>query len=144
MSKGETMGRFSVDVEIVNYKDIVKAEEGLLDPAKVRRKSIRGVVDSGAALLVLPQSVVKELGLTLHKGKVKVRYADGRSSTRLQVGGVQVSLNGRDSIFTAMVEPKRESALIGAIVLEALDLLVDCSKQRLVPRDPKFVISEIE
>jgi hypothetical protein len=29
-------------------------------------------------------------------------------------------------------------------VLEDLDLLVDCAHQRLVPRDPRFVISEIE
>ena len=35
-------------------------------------------------------------------------------------------------------------ALIGAIVLEDLDLLVDCTNQRLVPRDPKYVVSEIE
>jgi hypothetical protein len=33
---------------------------------------------------------------------------------------------------------------IGAHVLEELDFLVDCEKQRLVPRDPKFIVSEIE
>ena len=42
------------------------------------------------------------------------------------------------------VEPGRESALIGAIVLEDLDFLVDCAGQRLVPRDPKHIISEVE
>ena len=144
MKKGEKMGRFSVDFEIANYSDVLKSQMGLLDPSKVRRKTIRGGVDSGAALMVLPQSVVKELGLPLQKDKVKVRYADGRNSTRSQAGAIQVMLNGRESIFTAIVEPKRESALIGAIVLEALDLLVDCIKQRLVPRDPDFVVSEIE
>ena len=35
---------------------------------KVRRQTIAGVVDPGAAMLVLPQSVVKRLGLRL-KGK---------------------------------------------------------------------------
>jgi hypothetical protein len=34
--------------------------------------------------------------------------------------------------------------LIGAIVLEALDLLVDCRTQTLRPRDPKEIIAEIE
>jgi hypothetical protein len=37
---------------------------------------------------------------------------------------------------TAIIEPKRETALIGAIVLEYLDLLVDCTAQKVVPRDP--------
>jgi hypothetical protein len=31
-----------------------------------------------------------------------------------------------------------------AIVLEELDYLVDCLRQRLVARDPRFVSSEIE
>jgi hypothetical protein len=50
---------------------------------------------------------------------------------------------GRDGVFTAVVEPKRRTALIGAIVLEDLDFLVDCTQQ-LVPRDPRFVVSEVE
>ncbi len=142
--KGDPMGRFSVDVELANYTDVVMANKGLLDHAKIRRMTIRGVVDSGAALMVLPQSVAKELGLPIRKGKVKVRYADGRRSTRSEAGPLQVALLGRDNVFSAIIEPKRDSALIGAIVLEALDLLVDCNKQRLVPRDPDFVVREIE
>jgi hypothetical protein len=55
-----------------------------------------------------------------------------------------VRLQGRDSVFNAVVEPKRETALIGALVLEELDFLVDCNKQRLVPRDPDNVFCEIE
>jgi hypothetical protein len=44
----------------------------------------------------------------------------------------------------AIVEPKRETALIGAMVLEGLDLLVDSKNQRLIPRDPSGPIFEIE
>jgi len=36
------------------------------------------------------------------------------------------------------------TALLGAIVLEDLDLLVDCSTQKLVPRDPRGALYEIE
>ncbi len=57
---------------------------------------------------------------------------------------VHVELLGREGIFTAVVEPKRRSALIGAIVLEDLDFIVDCTHQRLIPRDPRFIVSEIE
>jgi len=143
--KGEgEMGRFSVDVEIVNNRDLGNAESGYIDPATVRRKTIRGIVDSGAARLVLPGAVVKELGLPVKKTKAKVRYADGRRGLRAEVSNVGVYLQGRDGVFTAIVEPDRDTALIGAIVLEDLDLLVDCLNQRLVPRDPKYVVSEIE
>ena len=105
--------------------------------------TIRGVVDTGAARLVLPKSVVKQLGLPL-ADKVKVRYADHRTQTRDTVEFVQVEIQGRRGTFTAIVEPSRTEALIGAIVLEDLDYLADCKHQRLVPRDPRFIISEIE
>ena len=137
------MGRFSVDVQVANYGDILHAEQGTLDPDKVRRVTIRGVVDPGASRLVLPKAVVDQLGLP-RRGRTRVRYADGRTAWRDNVQGVWLSLQGREAIYVAVVEPKRDSALIGAIVLEDLDFLVDCKTQQLVPRDPKGILSEIE
>jgi predicted aspartyl protease len=137
------VGRFAVEFEVANHGDVVKAREGLLEPEKVRRMTITGTVDSGATRLVLPEKVVKQLGL-LFKGKVKVTYANRASATRDAVKEVYLNLQGRDGVFTAVVEPKRRTALIGAIILEDLDFLVDCTQQRLVPRDPRYVVSEIE
>ena len=37
----------------------------------------------------------------------------------------------------AISEPGREDALIGSLVLETLDFLVDPLKERLIPRDPR-------
>ena len=144
MKNEEPMGRFSVDIEIANYGDVLRAEAGDIDASKVRRKVIRGVVDSGAVKMVLPLALAKELGFPIRKDKIKVRYADGRRAVRSEVGAVQVSILGRDDVFSAIVEPKRDTALIGAIVLEDLDFLVDCKKLCLVPRDPDGVVSEIE
>src|SRR6516165_7057620 len=126
------MGRFSIEFEIANNRDLNNALGGHLDPAKVRRKKIQGVVDSGATRLILPLAVVKELGLPLKKQKVKVRYGDGRRSLRAEVEEIHLYLLGRDGVFKAVVEPKRDTALIGAIVLEDLDFLVDCTNFRLV------------
>lgn len=137
------MGRFSVEVELINDKDLVRAEVGLISPQQVRRARVRGVVDSGATRLVIPGVIAQELGLEI-SGDVTVRYADGRSAERPIAQRVRLSYAGRESVFNAIVEPDRESALIGAIVLEDLDLLVDCTARRLVPRDPKQIISEVE
>jgi len=136
-------GRFSVEFEVANNDDLALVRRGLLRPDLVRRETIRGMVDSGATKLVLPQAVVKRLGLPLGN-PVKVRYADGRRARRREIKGVFLQLLGRDGIFTAISEPKRETALIGAIVLEDLDLLVDCVAQRVIPRDPHGAIYEIE
>jgi predicted aspartyl protease len=143
-SKGANgVGRFSVEIEIANNDDLALVRRGLLPADKVRRRRIPGTVDSGAAKLVLPQAVVKQLGLPVGT-KINVRYADGRTAERRQAEEVYVELLGRHGTFTAIVEPRRKTALIGAIVLEDLDLLVDCQRQRLVPRDPSGPVYEIE
>jgi predicted aspartyl protease len=136
------VGRFSVEFEVANHVDVILARQGLLPTEKVRRLSISGVVDSGATRLVLPAKVVKQLGLT-STGKVKVRYASNQRATRDAVSEVHVQLLGREGVFTAIVEPKRRTALIGAIVREDLDFIVDGVQQRLVPRDPRYVVSEL-
>ena len=140
---GDKVGRFSVEFEVANRDDMALARSGMLPKHQVRRRKISGVVDPGAVTLVLPGSVVKELGLPV-TGKMKVRYADGRRAQRREAKGVFLKLLGRDTTLPAVVEPKRENALIGAIVLEALDLLVDCKTQQVVPRDPSGPIHEIE
>jgi len=137
------MARFSVDIEIANYADLIRARDGTLPPDQVRRETISGVVDPGAAMLVLPPQVVKKLGLAMGD-KINVRYADGRRAQRREAEGAYVEFLGRHGIFTAIVEPKRTTALVGAIVLEALDLLVDCQRPRLIPRDPRGPIYEVE
>lgn len=138
------IGRSKVDVEVINNVDLVNAQSGHLDPDKVRRKTIQGVIDSGASRLVLPKSLVKELGLPIKKSKARVRYADGRKGLRPEADQVRVSLQGRDANFTAVVEPNRDTAVIGAIVLEEFDFLVDCKNLCLVPRDPDHIVSELE
>jgi predicted aspartyl protease len=138
-----TMGRFSVEVELSNHEDLFRANAKLIAADQVRRIRIRGVVDTGAARLVIPESVARQLGLQT-TASAKVRYADGRTADRPIVNNVHLACGGRESVFTAIVEPDRDSALIGAIVLEELDFIADCTGQRLVPRDPRQIVSEIE
>jgi len=137
------MGRFAVEFEVANDLDVALAKAGALKAEKVRRTTIRGTVDSGAAFLVLPKHVADELGLPKAR-KVKVRYADRRSALRDVVERVHVRILDRSGTFTAVVEPRRKDALIGAILLEAFDLLPDCTHQRLIPRDPRYITAEIE
>ena len=142
-TRGPTVGRIVIKFEVANYDDMALASRGALAPDKVRRQTISGVVDTGAAMLVLPASVVKKLGLRL-KRKAKVRYADGRTRQRWEAAGAHITILDRDDTFSALAEPGRNDALIGAIVLEALDLLVDSKNGTLAPRDASGPVYEIE
>ena len=137
------MGRFSVDVELANNDDVSQAKLGQIPADQIRRIRLPALVDTGATRLVLPKAAVKQLGLS-STGKITVRYADGRTAVRDLVDGVHLTLLGRSSVFKAAVEPRREAALLGAIVLEDLDFLVDATTQQLFPRDPNMIVSEAE
>lgn len=143
LARSKSMGRFAVEFEVVNNRDVVNAQGGFLPADQIRRARISGVVDTGATRLVLPGPVVTALGLQ-ETGQLPVRYADGRQDRRAVVDNVQVTIQGRTSVFTALVEPNRTDALIGAFVLEELDLVPDCTASKLVPRDPRGIFSEIE
>lgn len=136
------MGRFTVDLELANHEDVICARLGVLPLEEVRRARIAGLVDTGATDLVLPESVTSSLGLPL-LAEVVVSYADGRQAARAEVGDVEVKLLGRTKVFSAIVEPDRSDALVGAIVLEALDLVINCKDQRLEPRDPRGITAAI-
>ncbi len=136
-------GRFSVQSVVANNRDIMLVAPGTPIPEGVKHLVLSGVVDSGAARLVLPQRAVDESRLQGH-GETTVRYADGRRAKRPAVSNVWLQLLGRDGVFSAVVEPDRADALIGATVLEELDLLVDCPAQTLRPRKPDSVLTEIE
>lgn len=143
MNRSNGVGRFSVEFDLANYSDVVAVELGVIQPDQIRSMRVSGMVDTGATDLVLPKSVVDQLGLR-QTGNASVRYADGRREPKRVVGFAKLDLLGRYDIFSAIEEPNRNDALIGAIVLEELDLVVDCKNMRLEPRDPNQILAEIE
>ena len=132
-----------MEIELANNDDLVKVRAGTMSTDEVRDCTIEGWVDTGAVRLVLPKVVADSLGLRTVR-KTGVRFADNRRGTRDIVGDVWLKLLDREGVFTAIVEPNREDALIGAIVLEELDMLADPVAGTCHPRDPDMVISEIE
>jgi predicted aspartyl protease len=137
------MGRVLVKLMVANNQHVQMAKVGALDPSKVIWFELEAVADSGATHLVLPTDVAERLALP--KGDdVIVRYADRRSTKKPTVEEVRVELLGRQGTFRAHLEPDRSTALIGAIILEDLDFLVDCKNQKLVPRDPNVMIEDVD
>jgi predicted aspartyl protease len=100
-------------VQLANYDDVVKSRMGLIAEDDVRRVEIEGWVDTGASRLVLPKSAADALGLPV-VGKSKARLADQSEIERDVVRYVQLTMLGREGVFTAIVEPNRDDALLGA------------------------------
>jgi predicted aspartyl protease len=142
-SEQTEMGRIVVDFVVASNRDVLNAGPTDRIPESIPHLALRGVVDTGAARLVLPGRVLTQLTLE-PAGSAEVRYADNRRATRPRFSNVWVRLLDREGVFSATIEPDREDALIGAIVLEELDLIVDCATQTLHPRNPDHIVTEIE
>jgi clan AA aspartic protease len=127
------MGEVKVKVELENFGDREVASRGFLSEDRVRSQRVDVVVDSGVVMLVLPQDLVEALGLRTLR-KAIVTYADERKEERNVAGVVSVKVAGRSVETTCVVGPPGSEPLLGQIVLEEADLLVDCANQRLIPR----------
>jgi clan AA aspartic protease len=102
-------------------------------------------IDTGATLLVLPGDVANELKFPFVR-KTPVKYADESRAERDVVGAVELEACGRKAWFEAIVEPKKSYALVGAIVMETLDLIIEPRSLGVYPnpRSPDAPLTEIE
>ncbi len=105
---------------------------------------LRAKVDTGATMLVIPGSLAAHFSFPFLR-KQMVKYANEDRAERDVVWGVELEMCGRKGVFEAVVEPQKEYALIGAVVMESLDLLAAPTSQSVFP-DPRSTtpMAEIE
>ena len=88
------------------------------------------LVDSGANDLCISPLIARQLRLQAVEKRV-VTYADGRKESVDYVGPILVEVFGRRAFTGAMV--MGEGVLLGAIPMEAMDVLIDPRRLRLIP-----------
>jgi predicted aspartyl protease len=84
-------------------------------------------------MLLLPQDVVEALGLTLD-GKIIVTLADDSKIELSRARHLSLSLSGRQMDTDCLVGPPRCEPMLGQLVLERLDLVVDPTRKSVSPR----------
>ena len=137
------MGEIVAQVELENSGDRALAQRGYGPESGVRRSNVDAVVDTGAVMLVLPRNVVERLGLETQR-TVVVTYADERREERPVAGPVTVRIGNRFMNTDCVVGPPLSESLLGQIVLEALDLIADCTNRTLTPRFPDYPLLKLK
>jgi len=137
------VGEVKVQVTLENTTDRELIARGILTEEDVRSFDIAVVADTGAVLLVLPQDEVEALGLREIR-KAVVRYADERTEERSVAGPVTVRVNGRGATVDCIVGPPNSEPLLGQVVLEITDMLVDPLPQKLIPRPESPFLPELK
>ncbi len=103
---------------------------------------LQAKVDTGATLLVLPGDLAKELALPTIRQQT-IKYANEQTDARDVVWGAEVTICGRTGVFEAVVEPEKKYALLGAVVMETLDLIVEPRSLGVYP-NPRSVLPMAE
>ena len=126
------MGKVIEKVKVTNFKDTSKSIE------------IEAVVDTGATMSVLPMDLIQKLGLE-KIDEVNVRYADNSIKRREVYGWIILEIAGRKAVFDVLAEDEGAQPLIGQIVLERLDLVIEPSTRKVIPnpRSPETPMIEI-
>ncbi|NQS97542.1 MAG: aspartyl protease family protein [candidate division Zixibacteria bacterium] len=125
------MGQVKVKIDVVNWADMQLSAKGYIPSDKIRRLELDALVDTGAASLNLPVSVIEKLGLIKADERI-IRTANG-TVTRKVYAGAWVTILGRSHIFGVVELPDDCPPLIGVVVLEELDLVPNPTKETLEP-----------
>ena len=126
------MGAVKVEVRLENFIDRVNAQEGLLPASQVRALPIQGLVDTGSVMNLFPRDVVEYLGVPIGDSVI-VTLADERREEMPMAEGIHLTTAGRSVTLPCLVGPPQCEALLGQVLLEVLDLVVDCPGRRLLP-----------
>jgi clan AA aspartic protease len=139
----QIMGAVRVKVKLTNAIDEAMVSRGILAPHLLRECETEALVDTGALTLVIPPQIVEQLGLRVRSSQV-ARYANGYEETIGVTEPVLIECEGRQTADEGLVVG--DEVMLGQVILEKLDFLVDCRNQKLVPNpeNPNYRVAIIK
>ena len=133
------MGMVYADVELINFIDLGMSKKGLLEIDDVKRMNVNMLVDSGAYMLCINESIQEQLDLPLIE-KRKAQLANGHIEEYDVVGPILLKFKNRTATCNAMVLHGDSEPLLGSIPMKEMDVLIHPLRQELIvnPEHPYF------
>ena len=124
------MGLVYTEITLKNADDIAVADRGFIKDSEIRKITVKAMVDTGAWTLAINDAVRQQLGLRI-LGKEPGSLADGTVGSYDMAGPVEIHWKNRRTTCEALVLPNAKDILLGAIPMEALDLIVHPQKEEV-------------
>ena len=124
------MGIFMEEITLENVVDRGFANRGYINESEIRALKVEAMPDTGAWTLVINDDVRQKLGLTI-ESEAPSTLADGKTSNYPITEGVKIRWRNRSTVLPAVVVADAKKVLLGALPLEAMDLIVDPVRQTL-------------
>ena len=122
------MGLIHTEIELLNGDDLAFVRRSQMELVDVRRMKVTALVDRGAHMLAINESIRDQLGL-LKVDERLAELADGRTAMYDVVGPVEIRIPHRRCSVDAIVLPGDADVLLGAIPMEDMDLVINPKKQ---------------
>jgi clan AA aspartic protease len=124
------MGTFTEEITLENSADRLFAEHGYIKESEIRVMKVQAMPDTGAWTLVINEEVCQQLGLAID-GETTSTLADGTVAQYKITAPVNIQWKNRSTKLPSVVIPDAKEVLLGALPLEAMDLLVDPVRKTL-------------
>jgi len=124
------MGLVYADIEIINSDDEALHRRGYLQETDVKRIGVKALVDSGAYMLAINETIREQLDLVTLDSQT-AELADSSQIKLDIVGPVTVKFANRATTCRAMVLPGNSEVLLGAIPIEDMDVVINPKEQTL-------------
>lgn len=133
------MGLVYADIELINAIDLGLARRHIIGEEEIKRMQVTMLVDTGSIYMCINESVQAQLQLSVVE-KRKGQLANGSIVEYDVVGPIEVRFKNRRCVVDAMVLPGDNELLLGAILLEDMDVLIHPYRQELIvnPEHPYF------
>jgi predicted aspartyl protease len=125
------MATFNETITLENSADATNAFRGLMKAEDVRQFTCSAIVDSGAWTLVISPEIQRKLGLRIIGTEI-VDVANGATEKGEITEPVTIHWKDRLTSQNAYVLPEQKDILLGALPLEAMDLMLDMTGEKLV------------
>ena len=122
------MSVVSTEITLKNEIDSAFAEKGYIKEDEIRQMTVNAIVDTGAWTLVINEDIRQKLGLR-DKGFGEANLADGQKAYYPMAGPLEVWWKNRHMICEALVMPEAPDVLLGAMVLEHMDLTINPKRE---------------
>jgi predicted aspartyl protease len=118
------MGMVYTEITLKNSADVMRARDGYRKKEDIRQITVKALVDTGTWNLVISEDIRQKLGLEV-TGAYRGRLANGLKAVSGVAGPVEIWWKDRFANCDALVLPGAKNVLLGAIPLEAMDLIVN-------------------
>jgi clan AA aspartic protease len=136
------MGLVYANIELFNAMDMALNRRNKIANTEVRKISVEALVDSGAYMMVIPDEVRLQLGLEI-VGYELSELANGKQEKVAIAEPIEIHFENRKATVDVLVLGKE--VLLGAIPMEAMDVLIHPKLQKLTvnPAHPTIAVFKV-